>query len=110
MYKDRCPYAVKSFNRRCEADSNPSLSATQPGLQRKSAPLPPKYAENARISRLFPGNRTAENGLLDVECGHCPGFSPEDTCAVRFHRAHQANAMRSETGDSAMSSLLLQVP
>jgi hypothetical protein len=33
-------------------DSNPSLSATQSELQRKSALLPPKYAEIAHISRL----------------------------------------------------------
>ena len=33
--------------------SNPSPSATQSALQRKSALLALKYANNARISRLF---------------------------------------------------------
>jgi len=29
-------------------------------------------------------NRAAENGLLSRQVGHCPGFSPQGTCAVRF--------------------------
>jgi hypothetical protein len=41
-------------------------------------------------------NRTAENGLLSSKGGHCPGFSLEGACAVRFQGGHKANAMRSE--------------
>jgi hypothetical protein len=64
--------------------SNPSPSATQSELQRNSARLAPKYANNVRISRLFPhkpdyGERTARS-----EGDHYRGFSPEGTLAVRF--------------------------
>jgi hypothetical protein len=39
----------------------------QSGLQRNSARFTPKYANNARILRLFQTIRTAENGLLGTE-------------------------------------------
>ena len=39
----------------CTEGSNPSRSATQSGVQRNSPRSTPKYPNNARISRLFPG-------------------------------------------------------
>src|ERR1039458_1551785 len=49
-------------------------------------------------------NRTGENGLLCSEERHCPGFSLEGTCAVRFQEGHKANGMRSEAWDSCIAS------
>jgi hypothetical protein len=59
----------------------------------------PKYAQHARISLYFVNNPTAENGLPNKDGGHCPGFSLEGTCAVRFHRASgEYNAIRKLEG------------
>jgi hypothetical protein len=44
--------------------SNPSLSAIQSELQRKGAPLPAEYANNARISRFFVDKMGCREGLL----------------------------------------------
>jgi hypothetical protein len=48
--------------------SNPSLSATQSGVQRNPAfTSPPKYTNIARFRDFFSINRTGENGLLISE-------------------------------------------
>jgi hypothetical protein len=84
--------------------SNLTPSAMQSGLQRNYARSEPKYANSARISRLFLdkpdcGERTAQHRMR-----YCRGFSPAAACAVRFLVGHSANAMRSKTEDSTMSS------
>jgi hypothetical protein len=76
--------------------SNPTLSATQSELQRISARSAPKYANNARISRLFPDKPDCRERTARRRRGHRPAFSPEGTCAVRFQGGHEANAMRSQ--------------
>ena len=62
---------------------------------------------NTRIMPVFRDysqtNRTAENGLLGIECSRCPGFSLEGTCAVRFQGARKAKAMRSKAGTKEAS-------
>jgi hypothetical protein len=68
----------------CTEGSNPFPSATQSEPQRKSALLPPKYAKEPVFRDCSQTNRTAQNGLLGSEGGHCHGFSLEGTFAVRF--------------------------
>src|ERR1700683_2039186 len=50
------------FTRKGNVGSNPTLSATQSGLQRNPARLALKYANNARISQYLLGN---------PDCGEC---------------------------------------
>src|SRR5713101_462144 len=47
-------------------DSNPTLSATQSGLQRNSAAFPPILREIAAILRFPPRNRTGESVPLSA--------------------------------------------
>ena len=65
------------------------------------------YPRNTRYMPVFRDysltNRTPENGLLRIDRPNCPGFSLKGTSAVRF-QGGQANAMRSEAGDSTMAS------
>ena len=49
----------------CTEGSNPFRSATQSGLQRKSAPISPEIRETCPYFAIIQRkNRTAENGLL----------------------------------------------
>jgi hypothetical protein len=57
------PAKRSGFKKRTDGSKSFS-AATQSGPQRKSVPLPPKYAENARISRLFRG----QTGLQRTDC------------------------------------------
>jgi hypothetical protein len=70
-------------------DSNPSLSAMQSELQRKSRLYFPR---NARIMPVFPrfflSKPDAENGLLSCEGGFFPSISLDGTGAVRFQGGH----------------------
>jgi hypothetical protein len=54
--------------------------------------IPLALQRNTRIVPVFydssSTNRTGENGLLCSEERHCPGFSLEGTCAVRFPVGH----------------------
>jgi hypothetical protein len=89
------------FTRKGNVGSNPTLSATQSGLQRNPAALFRKSRKNAAIP---------SNLALRLARRKCPAqcytqalrpFSPEGKRAVRFQRLHQANAMRSQTDDKA---------
>ena len=86
------------------ASSNRTSSATQSALERRSARLTPKYANNARILRLFKGKPDRRERTARHRMRSRGGFSPEGTFAVRFPGGHQANVMRSEAGDSALAS------
>src|ERR1700733_4926390 len=58
---------------------------------REFLPLfPAKCANMPVFSDFCATNRTAENGLVGIECSRCPGFSLEGTCAVRFQGARKA--------------------
>src|ERR1039458_583019 len=78
--REQCPYFAiipRQIGLRrtdCSAsntDRSPALSATKSALQRKSARSAPKYANNARISRLFLdksdcGERTARHRIRSL--------------------------------------------
>jgi len=68
----------------CTEGSNLSSSASKSKLQRISARFAPKYANNARISRLFPGKPDFREQTARRQSGDRPAFSPEGICAVRF--------------------------
>jgi len=80
----RSQTAVNRAIQTCTEGSNPTLSATQSEVQRKSSSFPPKYAENARISRLLQDKPDWREWTAWPEAGHYLSFSPEGTCAVRF--------------------------
>ena len=70
--------------------------------------LTQKCAEYARISRLFPRKPDPRERTARHRMRNSPGFSPEDTCAVRFPGGRKANAMRSRrwgVGSSELTSV-----
>src|SRR5208282_717487 len=75
----------------CTQGSNPCLSATQSGLQRSSAHSAPKYANNARISRLFLDKPDYRERTARQRRPSRPGFSPGGTHAVRLWGGQKAN-------------------
>ena len=76
--------------------SNLSSSAIQSELHRICARSAPKYANNARISRLFTSKPDFRERTARRRRGHRPAFSPEGTYAVRFQQgaSGECNAIR----------------
>jgi hypothetical protein len=67
------------LNFRFQADSNPSLSATQSEVQRNPRGFLSEMQEIGGISRFLLRNRTGESVLLDAGAGFLRAFSPEAT-------------------------------
>jgi hypothetical protein len=76
----------------------------QSELQRISASSTPKYANNARISRLFTCKRDHRERTARHRMRCCPGFSPEGTCAVRFRQGPRRMQCDYKSGSRLMES------